>query len=129
MNTIAYRGMSFSLPDGFEDQTILTYAGGGAGLTVSRDALEGGKPALLRYVSEQIEHIQKQAPGYTVVEQSERNIGERPGLLVHAKVQKVVQHQLFVLADKTVHIVAVTAQSDADAHKALDAIASSLRID
>jgi hypothetical protein len=114
--TITWDGVSFSLPTSMVDQTVLTFVDKGdapsVSVTMSQEKLEGGKPALLRYVTDQVRDIQRAVPGYAVVNQGERAAGALPAIHVHATVagagRKRVQHQLYALHEKGARVLVVT---------------------
>ena len=133
---IRWNGVRFDVPDGVVDETVLTFtARPGLSFTVSSDELAGGKPALLRFVDEQLRAIRAEAPGYTVLGQSERAVAGCPAIHVEATITQVgakrAQHQLYVLLDDRVVVAAATAP---DANKsaaaaALDRFAASFTRD
>lgn len=143
--SIAWDGMSFSLPAGMIDQTVLTFVDKGdapsLGITVSQEKLDGGKPALLRYVTDQLKDIQRAVPGYAVQSQGERSLGTGahalPAIHVQAVVaasgKKRVQHQLYALDEKNTRVVIATVTAlDAQAARAtslVDELAASLRLE
>lgn len=142
MNRISWNGLAFALPPSMIDQTVLTFVdkAQAVSVTVSQEKLEGGRPALLRYVSEQLADIQSAVPGYAVTSQTERSAGAGatalPGIHVEAQVvpmgagKKRWQHQLFVLDESKsrVFIATVTAidGNAAQATELLDAMAASI---
>jgi hypothetical protein len=138
VNRVTWNGLSFSLPSTMIDQTVLTFVDKAqqVSVTVSQEKLEGGRPALLRYVNEQLADIQSAVPGYIVSSQTERSAGVLPGLHVEAQVtgagKKRLQHQLFVLDEgrNRVFIASVTAieGNATQANELLDALASSISV-
>ena len=127
---ITWNGIKFTLPDGMRDETVLTFVDKSdaptVSVTVSQEKLSGGKPALLRYVTDQLAEIAKSAPGYAVTNQTERAAGGFPAIVVTAAVGggKRVQHQLYVLVGDKVVVAAVTATSAEKARTLVDHIAS-----
>ncbi len=142
MNRVAWNGLAFSLPSTMIDQTVLSFVdkAQAVSVTVSQEKLEGGRPALLRYVSEQLADIQSAVPGYAVTSQTERKAGALPGLHVEAQVlpvggaagKKRLQHQLYVLDEERnrVFIATVTAidGNATQASELLDALATSISV-
>lgn len=142
MNRVSWNGLAFALPSTMVDQTVLTFVDKTqtVSVTVSQDKLEGGRPALLRYVSEQLGDIQSAVPGYAVTSQTEKSAGVLPGIHVQAQVlpvagaagRKRFQHQLYVLdeGNARVFIATVTAidGNAAQASELLDALASSIAV-
>ena len=136
MSEVRWDGVSFSLPPSMIDQTVLTFVdkAQAVSVTMSQEPLAGGRPALLRYVSEQLADIARAVPGYTVISQGERSTGALPGIHVQASVtgagKKRWQHQLYFLEDKRARVLIATVTAiDGNASKAtelVDAIASSL---
>lgn len=142
MNRVAWNGLSFSLPSTMIDQTVLSFVDKTqtVSVTVSQERLEGGRPALLRYVTEQLADIQSAVPGYAVTSQTERSAGVLPGLHVEAHVMPVggaagkkrLQHQLYVLDEghSRVFIATVTAidGNAAQRNELLELLVSSIAV-
>lgn len=136
---VQWDGLSFDLP-ALTDESVLTFVDASdapsLSVTVTKEPLAGGKPALLRYVDAQLAHIQRAALGYTVTSQGERAVGppagRSPAIHVQATINalgsKRVQHQLYVLAGDRVVVVAITADATREtaALAALAQVASSL---
>jgi hypothetical protein len=138
--SIAWDGLSFALPAAMIDQTVLTFVdkseAPAVSVTVSQERLEGGKPGLLRYVTEQLKDIQRAVPGYTIVSQGERAAGTLPAIHVHSTVagagKKRVQHQLYALDEANARVLVATVTAH-DTHAAqaaalLDGLAASMAL-
>lgn len=138
-------GLTFTLPPTMIDQSVLTFVDKAQtiSVTISQERLEGGKPALLKYVTEQLADIQRAVPGYAVTAQTERAAGGKgtagmPGIHVQAQVvtggaaKKRFQHQLYALDEKRqrVFIATVTAidGNAGQASELLDALAASMTV-
>jgi hypothetical protein len=140
-------GLAFALPSTMIDQTVLTFVdkAQAVSVTISQEKLEGGRPALLRYVTEQLADIQSAVPGYVVTSQTERSAGVLPGIHVQAHVlpagvgpsgapvgKKRLQHQLYALdeGNSRVFIATVTAidGNATQASELLEALASSITV-
>lgn len=138
VNKKTWDGLSFSLPSTMIDQTVLTFVdkAQAVSVTISQEKLEGGRPALLRYVSEQLADIARAVPGYTVTSQTERSAGVLPGIHVQATVtgtgKKRFQHQLYCLDEgrHRVFVASVTAieGSTVQAQDLVDALANSIAV-
>jgi hypothetical protein len=137
--TISWDGLRFALPARMIDHTVLTFVdhadSPSVSVTVAQEQLEGGKPALLRYVTEQLKDIERAVPGFAVVSQGEHGGGSLPAIRVSSTVagagRKRVQHQLYALDEPSgrVVIATVTAHegSSAQAQALLDEVARSLQ--
>lgn len=127
---ISWDGLQFALPESMIDQTVLTFVdrndAPSVSVTVSQERLVGGKPALLHYVTAQMQDIQRAVPGYAVASQAERAAGRLPTIHVHAHVagagKKRVQHQLYALDEQSARVFVVTVT----AHESHAAQASAL---
>lgn len=138
--TLSYADITFPLPAGMVDQTVVTFVDRAdsptTSVTVSQEPLAGGSAALLRYVGEQLDEMKRGVPGYAVVKQEERALGGARGLHVEAAVKnasgKRVQHSLYVLDEARARVViaTVTAQESASARarELVDDIARGLKL-
>lgn len=137
---VSYADLSFPLPSSMVDQTVLSFVDKAeaptTSVTVSQEALAGGKAALLRYVGAQLDEMKRGVPGYAVLKQEERALGGVSGLHVEAVVKNAaghrVQHSLYILDEPRgrVIIATVTAHesSSARARELVDGIAGGLKL-
>lgn len=121
---VEYAGFRFSLSAAPVDQSVLAFVDRADGptlsVTVAHEKIAGGKDGLMRYVADQLAELRRQVPGYTVVDQRERTVGERVAVVVEATINagrdRRGQRQVFVLdeAGGRVVVMTVNAQEAAD---------------
>jgi hypothetical protein len=137
---VEYAGVRFRLPFSLADRTVLAFVDRDdaptLSVTVAQETLAGGKPALLRYVTDQLAALRRELPGFTVVNQREDALGGAPAVTVEALVQagrdRRGQRQLYVLDEPRQRVIVATVSAqqahDKRAAEALDELVRSLQL-
>jgi hypothetical protein len=131
-----WRSFSFDLPDGLEDESVLTFIGRDGeevdmNVTFTRDALGGGFDD---YLASAVDDLRKSLSAYKLVGQQDTKVGGRAAkLLEHSATspdgRTLCQMQAYIEDDKDVVIVTATGREEAKSRlqKTFDKIIESFR--
>jgi hypothetical protein len=131
-----WRGFSFDLPQGLEDESVLTFIGRDQekvdlNITVTRDRMEGGFDP---YLASAVDDLKKSLSGYKLVDQKPRKIaGTDARVLEHTATnpegQTLRQLQAYVADGDDVVIITATGHDESrdKLAKAFDGIIESFR--
>ena len=114
-----WRGFAFDLPEGLEDESVLTFLHRQGGqvdvnITLTRDALSG---PLESYLGDAVDSLKRSLSAYRLVDQQTRKVaGREARVLEHEATatdgRGLWQKQAYIVDGKDVVIVTVTSRDD-----------------
>lgn len=88
MSTYAWQNLSFELPAGMHDETVLSFLNDAENptynLMVAKDSLDDGIDAFATNVVEELTELE---PGFSLIRREKKKVGGKPAFVLHEEIK------------------------------------------